>query len=607
MADAAQFHRELGLTCAAMGAHEAAVDSLREATRLDPSNEAAWRKLAELLGLAGDRSGAEAALRAASEARGRAGPPGQGVSAAKIDKAEQKIRALIGTAAPAAANALLRAHLMQNPTDFAALRMLAQLGLASGQHAAMERLLERALELAPSYITARQNYAFVLLSQNKARQAMKHIDRLLAHDPRERRHRAMRARALTILGDYDGAIAIFEAIRKEEKRPNAGFWLSYAHALRYAGRRDHSVRAYRECLALAPGMGDAYWGIATVKTEPFSASDIAAMRAHLSDPRLAQQDRIAMHYALGFALEQAGDYAGSFEHYAKGAALKYAQRPDKPDERGRTLRRLADFFTVARLGAVSGGCADPAPIFVVGMRRAGSTLIEQILASHSEVEGTQELPALGDVVHELAGAAGLYPECLAHLDGASLAALGERYLELARPFRKTGKRFFVDKMPSNWMHAGLIRMILPNAKIIDARRDPMATCFSGFRQYFGGGPSYSCDLAALGRYYRDYAALMGHFDASMPGRIHRVVYETMVGDTEDEIRRLLDYCGLAFEASCLRFWENRRGVGTPSAEQVRRPIYREGLDQWRHYEPWLAKLRHALEEPAGLPGSRDML
>jgi hypothetical protein len=241
------------------------------------------------------------------------------------------------------------------------------------------------------------------------------------------------------------------------------------------------------------------------------------------------------------------------------------------------------------------------------MRRAGSTLIEQILSSHSEVEGTQELPALGDVVHELAGAAGLYPECLADLDGASLAALGERYLELARPFRKTGKRFFVDKMPSNWMHAGLIRMILPNAKIIDARRDPMATCFSGFRQYFGGGPSYSCDLAALGRYYRDYAALMGHFDASMPGRIHRVVYETMVGDTEDEIRRLLDYCGLAFEASCLRFWENRRGVGTPSAEQVRRPIYREGLDQWRHYEPWLAKLRHALEEPAGLPGSRDML
>jgi hypothetical protein len=263
-------------------------------------------------------------------------------------------------------------------------------------------------------------------------------------------------------------------------------------------------------------------------------------------------------------------------------------------------QRMKDFFTPARFAAAAGkGCPDPSPIFIVGLPRAGSTLIEQILASHSQVEGTMELPEINNIVRDIGATltAFRYPEVLAEFDADALAALGQRYIERSRLYRKTDKPFFIDKMPSNWMHTGLIQMILPNAKFIDARRHPVATCFAAFKQLFGVAADYTYDLGGLARYYKFYLDRMAHFDSVLPGRVHRVLYENMVDDTEAEIRRLLDYCGLQFEPACLRFWENKRAVATPSAEQVRRPIFREGLDQWRRYEEFLGPLKKSLDAP----------
>jgi hypothetical protein len=324
------------------------------------------------------------------------------------------------------------------------------------------------------------------------------------------------------------------------------------------------------------------------------------MRRQLADPALGAEDRLHFHYALGKALEDRGDYADSFRQYAEGARLRRAERPyDAAESHDQMLRSKALFterFFAEREG---GGSPAPDPIFIVGLPRAGSTLIEQILASHSAVEGTMELPDIAALARRL-GRPGSrvegprYPEALADLNGAARTALGEEYIERTRIHRKKGRPLFIDKMPNNLHHIGLIQLILPNAKIIDARRAPMASCFSAFKQLFARGHAFSYDLTDLGLYYRDYVALMDHFDTVLPGRVWRVIYEDMVEDTERQVRRLLDYCGLPFEAACLRFHENDRPVRTASSEQVRRPIFREGLEQWRRYEPWLGPLAAAL-------------
>jgi hypothetical protein len=324
-------------------------------------------------------------------------------------------------------------------------------------------------------------------------------------------------------------------------------------------------------------------------------------RRQLERPDLPVEDRYHFHYTLGYVLEQAGDYERSFQHYAEGARLR---RREIDYDAGQTTARLqrirtlmtADFFA-ERAGV---GCPDEAPIFIVGLPRSGSTLIEQILSSHSQVEGTLELPTIIDIVHEL-GRRGsgedVYPAVLADLSPQAFADLGARFLERTRIYRKTARPIFIDKMPNNFVHVGLIHLILPRARIIDARRGAMAACFSAFKQHFARGQHFSYDLRELGLYYRDYVALMTHFDLILPGRVHRVHYETTVDDLEGQTRRLLNYCRLEFEPACLRFHENTRAVRTASSEQVRQPIYREGLDQWRRYEPWLSPLASALHEP----------
>jgi tetratricopeptide (TPR) repeat protein len=365
-------------------------------------------------------------------------------------------------------------------------------------------------------------------------------------------------------------------------------------------RRDEGVEAYRRSITLEPAFGEAYWSLANLKTFRFEPAEIAAMEAKVADSTVKDVDRLHLEFALGKAYEDAGDWATSFSHYEKANALQRARFRYDPDHNSERLRRLKAIFTreffAARAGA---GCPSPDPIFIVGLPRAGSTLLEQILSSHSRVEGTMELPEIIAIARELRAqsgsqAVGAYTDRLAALDAALLRELGERFLANTRVYRKSGRPFFIDKMPNNFLHIGLIHLVLPNARIIDARRHPLACCISNYRQHFASGQRFAYDLADLGRYYRDYVELMAHFDAVLPGRVHRVIYERLVEDTEAEVRRLLDYCGLPFEDACLRFFENERAVRTPSSEQVRQPIYREAVDQWRRYETWIGPLKDAL-------------
>ncbi|MBV8405648.1 MAG: sulfotransferase, partial [Gammaproteobacteria bacterium] len=332
-----------------------------------------------------------------------------------------------------------------------------------------------------------------------------------------------------------------------------------------------------------------------------TTADIEAMRTQLARPQLPADDRAQLHFALGKALEDEARYEESFGHYAEANHLRRLSSHYDPDRTTGRLERSREILTREFFAARRGyGTDAPDPIFIVGMPRAGSTLLEQILASHSAVEGTMELPNIMSLVGQLAAERGgrygasPYPALLADLDAAECRALGERYLAETRVQRRTRRAFFIDKMPNNFAHLGLIQLILPNARIIDARRHPLACCFSVFKQNFARGQQFAYDLGDLGRYYRDYVALMSHFDNALPGRVHRVFYERLIEDTEGQVRRLLEYCGLPFEASCLRFYENERAVRTPSSEQVRKPIFRDALDHWRHFEPWLEPLKSAV-------------
>ncbi len=583
---AAAVHHELGQALAALGRTEEAIASLRYAVKLKPDLAEAWRALGDQLVLADDATGADAAY-------------AQNIRASVTDPNLMQAALALCDGKLAVAERLLRARLMAAPTDVAAIRMLAEVGTRLGRYTDAGALLARCLELAPSFIGARHNYAIVLFRQQKAAAAIPHIEALLAHDPGDPAYRNLLAACLGLVGEYARAIEIYEGVlAKHPEQPKV--WLSYGHALRTAGRQEAAVNAYRRSIALAPNLGEPFWSLANLKTVRFSAEDERAMEARLARGDLSTDDRLHLHYALGKALEDRGDYAASFAHYLDGARLRHGEGRYEPDDNADEARRSEALFTPAFFAARSGvGCSSDAPIFIVGLPRSGSTLIEQILASHSAIEGTMELPDIAAMARELGRKKFKddpvrYPEVLADVSAETLTSLGEKFIEDTRIHRKLGRPFFIDKMPNNFRHIGLIQLILPNAKIIDARRHPMAACFSAFKQHFARGQSFSYDLEDVGRYYRDYVELMAHFDAALPGRIHRVIYEDMVEDTEAEVRRLLDYCGLPFEQACLRFHENDRAVRTASSEQVRRPIFREGLDQWRHYEPWLDPLRAAL-------------
>ena len=576
----------LGLALGRLGRGDDALTALRRSVALQPSQPQAWRAIGDHLSAIGDAVGADTAY--AQHVRHSVRDPNLLAAAAALQ--ENRL--------PEAESALKK-HLHAQPTDVAAIRMLAELAIRIGRNTDAEHLLERCLELAPSFREARQNYALLLHRENKPEQALAELETLLANDPGNPSHRTLKAAILCRLGDYDAGIVLYEQILREYPN-NPRVWLSHGHALKTAGQQAAAIAAYRHCCVLDPGFGEAYWSLANLKTYRFNAEEVAAMRQQLLRSDLGAEHRLQFDFALGKALEDAGNYAESFQHYLDGNRLRLALVPY--NARDNHMRVVAAMRTYTReFFQQRADWGEPAadPIFIVGLPRAGSTLLEQILSSHPQVEGTMELPEIISLTRELRVRAGAgtkvsYHEILAELKAEDIRALGRDYLDRTRIQRKAGTAFFIDKMPNNFLHAGLIRLALPNAKIIDARRHPLACCVSGFKQHFARGQNFTYSLSDIGRFYRDYVELMAHFDTVQPGWMHRVFHENMVDDSDAEIRRLLDYCGLPFDAACLRFFENERPVRTASSEQVRRPINRDGVDQWRHYESWLEPLKIAL-------------
>ena len=577
---------ELGIARGRSGQQSAAIAALQRAVALKPDLSQAWNALGDHLAAAGDTDAAQAAY--TQHLRYSTRDPALMAAAA----------ALNGDDIPQA-EALLREQLKKSPTDVAAIRMLAEVAARIGRQEDAENLLARCLELAPGFHAARQNYALVLHRGNKPLEALTQIDALLAAEPSNPGYRNLKAVVLSRIGDYEPAIALYAGIL-DQYPINPKVWLSYGHTLKTAGQTEPAIAAYRRCITLEPDFGEAYWSLANLKTFRFDAHDLAQMRLQLARTDLNADARLHFEFAVGKALEDAADYAASFAHYQRGNALRLETAPYSADDMSARVQRTKQLFTREFFAGRAGmGSAAADPIFIVGLPRAGSTLIEQILSSHSAVEGTTELPEIISMSRELrqqGDAADTMPyyDALSKLDAAAMRELGNQFIERTRIHRKSGRPFFIDKMPNNFAHIALIQLALPKAKIIDARRQPLACCFSGFKQHFARGQNFTYSLNDIGRYYRDYVELMAHYDQALPGRIHRVTYESMVNDTETEVRRLLAYCGLPFEEQCLRFFENSRPVRTASSEQVRQPIYRDGVEHWRHYEPWLDPLKAAL-------------
>ncbi|MBL0923826.1 MAG: sulfotransferase [Sphingomonadaceae bacterium] len=501
------------------------------------------------------------------------------------------------------AEPLLRGRLRDAPTDVAAIRMMAELAARVGRLKDSETLLRRALELAPAFGAARANLATVLYKQNRFPEALEELNAVLADEGDNPAQKNLKAATLGRLGGYDEALALYKELTARFP-DHAKLWMSYGHMLKTVGEQDDSIAAYRHALRVEPTLGEIWWSLANLKTFRFADADVAAMESALHSPSLAHEDRFHLHFALGKANEERAAYEAAFEHYVKGNALRSEELEHDPDLVSRQADKVMVQFSADFLAKCEGqGYPASDPIFIIGMPRAGSTLVEQILASHSKVEGTMELPDIPAMAmregrgHEGGnvgdGASG-WIDAIAKMSPEQRRKLGAEYIERTRIQRKTDKPFYIDKLPNNWAYLGFIRSILPNAKIIDARRHPLDCCFSNFRQHFAKGQAFSYDLAHMGRYYADYVRAMTHWDKVQPGYVHRVIHEELLDDPETQIRRLLEFLGLSFEPACLSFHENKRAVRTASSEQVRRPINRDGVDQWKPYEVHLRPLKAAL-------------
>jgi tetratricopeptide (TPR) repeat protein len=497
-----------------------------------------------------------------------------------------------------AAEALIRAYLLKHGDHIEAMRLLARIGIAHKIYFDAQVLLAAVLERAPDYKAARHEYAFVLTELHRYQEALTEIEKLMADDPNSRPLQVLLAGARVGLGDHAGAIALYRELLRGDNE-DAEAHLSIAHALKTLGQTQPAIESYRRAASCRPDFGDAYWSLANLKTYRFTGEELARMRSAIAAPATGLVDRYHLHFALGKALEDAGEFAASFEQYRLGNALKRPECRYRAEliERNteHQIKVCTREFFAARTG---GGDPSPDPIFIIGLPRSGSTLLEQILASHSQVEGTQELPNVQQLVSRLRGFGPeadepRYPRILESLSAEDFRQLGAKYLTETRVYR-SGKPYFIDKMPNNFRHVGLIHLMLPNARIIDARREPMACCFSNFKQLFANGQEFTYNMEDIARYYRTYLELMRHWDEVLPGRVLRVLHEDVVEDLEGSVRRLLAFCGLEFEPQCVAFHENRRSVRTASSEQVRQAIYRDGLEQWKHFEPWLGELKDAL-------------
>jgi tetratricopeptide (TPR) repeat protein len=563
----------------------AAITAYLRAVNLNPALPASWQALQVLFRASGQVADADTA--AAHVAKLASLPPP--IVTASSMFADGEIHE---------AERVVRQFLQTHGDHIEAMRLLAQIGMKLDVLDDAEFLLESVLVFAPDYHLARYDYADVLLRLHKHARALEQIATLLKLEPQNRAYRICYANACVGLGNHEEGLRVLRELSAEAPlQPD--LHLSIAHALKTLGKQQQSIESYRTAAALNPSFGDAYWSLANLKTYRFTDEEMACMRAQEAAPATRLVDRYHLCFALGKALEDGAQYAESFRYYERGNALKKSESRYRPEpiERNARLQALVcsrEFFS-ARQGV---GCDRPDPIFIVGLPRAGSTLIEQILASHSQVEGTMELADIPRLVAHLQGrdpdeSKPPYPKILADLSAEQFKRYGEKYLADTQVYR-TGKAFFVDKNPNNFRHIGLIQLILPNARIIDARREPMACCFSNFKQLFAAGQEFTYGLEDIARYYRSYVELMEHWERVLPGRILRVQYEDVVADLPGNVRRILDFCRLDFQPQCVEFYKTERSVRTASSEQVRQPIFKEGLDQWRNFEPFLQPLKSAL-------------
>ena len=583
--DFGRLFQERGHCYRTAGDSARAIEAYRRAVALNPSLLASWKALAVLCRAAGQTGEATAAAEQALQLERLPGP----VLSASGMLAEGDVYG---------AERILRQFLLKHGNHLEAMRLLAQIGLQLDVLDDAEFLLESALTFDPNYHIARYDYAVVLGKRHKHAAALEEARKLLEVDPRHHAFRTVYATACVGLGDHAEALRVYRELLAETPQ-NPELHLSVAHALKTQGHQAEAIESYRAAAAARADFGDAYWSLANLKTYRFTDEELARMRQIEAADATKLVDRYHLCFALGKALEDRGEYEESFRYYERGNAFKKSESRFDLGAMERNLRLQASLCTSEFLAArAGGGCQRPDPIFIVGLPRSGSTLIEQILASHSQVEGTMELADIPRMVQQLGGrenrdAPSRYPALLADLTPAERLRLGEKYIADTRVYR-TDKPYFIDKMPNNFRHIGLIHLILPNARIIDARREPLACCFSNFKQLFASGQEFTYSLEDIGRYYRAYVDVMAHWDAVLPGRILRVQHESVVEDLEGNVRRLLDFLGLPFEAACIEFYRTDRSVRTASSEQVRQPIYKEGIDQWRNFEPWLGPLKSAL-------------
>ncbi len=586
-----RLYQEQGHCCILLQDAPSAIAALQEAVRLNPTLPASWDMLEQIFRMLGETAQADFAAQNLAILK-QLPPEVVMANSLYVD----------GDLAPA--EEIIRDYLRTDGRNVGALRLLARICQDRGALEEAEGLLASVLQLAPDYAEARSDLAAVLLQQGKHLPAREQADALLRADPDSRNALKQWAAASVGLGDYEPVIDLYARLLSGASPVGteaAELRLWRANALKTVGRTQEAVADYRAALSARADYGVAWFSLANLKTYRFSAEDIAQMQAACTRPDTQEMDRMYLCFALGKALEDQGDYAASWDFYARGNELKRKAGDYRAEASEECAERLKQVFTADFFAERSGwGCDDAAPIFVVGLPRSGSTLIEQIFASHSQVEGTQELTELGRYAAENCGtdlASGLPrdPAALAKLTQDDALALGQRYLAETARYRRDGRTFFIDKMPNNFWHIGLIQLILPRATIIDVRREPMACCFANLKQLYGtSNQPFAYGMEDIARYYRANLDVTRHWQSVLPGRVLTVHYEDVVDDLDGSVRRMLDHCGLPFEPTCLEFHKTERSVRTPSAEQVRQPISREGLSQWRHYEPWLAPLREIL-------------
>ena len=580
-----RLYQERGHCYVALRDAPRAIDAFLRGVNINPALPSSWSMLEGLYRLTHDEKNAATAAEHVAILKRLPAEVVQGTS-------------LFSDGDLAPAENIIRAYLLRHGNHVEAMRLLARIGIARDVLDDAELLLEAVLTLAPDYRAARHDYALVLVERHKYQQAREEIDKLLRVEPENRHYRTLYATACVGLGEHERAIPLYRELLVGAPQA-ADLHLSIAHSLKTIGRQAEAIDSYRAAASVRPSFGDAYWSLANLKTYRFLEEELARMRAEEAAQGTSLVDRYHLCFALGKAYEDRGEYGESWRYYERGNALKRSESRYRPEIIENNTRKQIEVCTREFFAARAGvGAQATDPILILGLPRAGSTLLEQILASHSQVAGTQELSDIQRIVLQLQGRDPdvdnpRYPAVLAGMTPADFLGLGEKYLADTRIYRTAQPRF-IDKMPNNFRHIGLIHLMLPNARIIDARREPMACCFSNLKQLFANGQEFTYSVEDIARYYRTYLELMAHWDEVLPGKILRIWHEDVVEDLETNVRRILDFCGLDFEPACIEFYKTERSVRTASSEQVRQPIFREGVDQWKHYEPWLGPLADAL-------------